>query len=98
MDENESFEQSNEPESECSDVERASRLGFINLLKQSEQAGECPDLNLLAAFAEGNLTEWERDQIIPHLVRCKVCRRTIISTIEIIKMISDPEIKPVRKR
>ncbi len=37
----------------------------------------CPELGLLAAFAEGRLAGAERDTIVAHLADCDACRETI---------------------
>lgn len=41
------------------------------------QAGEHPDANLLAAFAEQTLLDREREQVLTHLSRCADCRDVI---------------------
>jgi hypothetical protein len=42
-----------------------------------QSAGEHPDANLLAAFAEGGLTQGERAQVLAHLGMCAACRNVI---------------------
>ncbi len=36
-----------------------------------------PEVNLLAAFAEGGLTRREREQVLSHLGKCATCRETL---------------------
>jgi len=39
---------------------------------------ECPDIELLASYAEHELTQNELAMIEAHLARCFVCRQTVI--------------------
>lgn len=42
-----------------------------------QPAGEHPDANLLAAFAEGGLTQGEHAQLLAHLGTCAACRDVV---------------------
>src|SRR5512147_2387018 len=46
-------------------------------MAQQPASGDHPDINLLAAFAEGGLTGREREQVLTHLGVCNACRETV---------------------
>ncbi len=54
-------------------------------------ASECPDIEILAAYADRNLEPDEQKVLEAHLVKCHVCRKTIISIFEIKRAISGPQ-------
>jgi hypothetical protein len=56
---------------------------------------ECPDENLLAAYADRCLTAEEQRQVERHLSECRVCRKVIALVIKSKGMVPDP---PTAKR
>ena len=42
---------------------------------------ECPDIEVLAAYAEHKLTPQETPMVEAHLAECAVCRQTVILTV-----------------
>lgn len=58
---------------------------------------ECPDLEKLAAFQEGSLTQDEQEDIEAHLVRCARCFAILKTSIKSETRVLDPKSKdPVR--
>jgi anti-sigma factor ChrR (cupin superfamily) len=40
----------------------------------------CPEIEMLAAYAEGGLADDERLKVETHIVSCSACRKTVVST------------------
>lgn len=55
--------------------------------------GECPDLEKLAAFQEGSLTQNEQEDIEEHLVRCARCFAILKTAIKSESGVLDPKSK-----
>ena len=51
---------------------------------------ECPDLEMLAAFAEGGLLSEEREIIESHLVECDTCLEVVVFVFRVMR-----EVPPV---
>lgn len=49
------------------------------------QRGDCPDAGIIAAAAEGNLDETEKDRVFKHLSLCEDCYETFLMTVELQK-------------
>jgi len=49
----------------------------VKRLQETAAAGAHPDADLLAAFAEGSLAEYERARVMEHLSRCTDCREVV---------------------
>jgi hypothetical protein len=47
------------------------------LAARQKQTGDHPDTNLLLAFAEGQLSDRERNSMLAHLAECPVCREVL---------------------
>ncbi|HEY7543523.1 MAG TPA: zf-HC2 domain-containing protein [Blastocatellia bacterium] len=58
----------------------------------------CPDIELLAAYLENNLTDEVREQMEAHFVECRICRRVIAQAIKSKRVVPDPVLprKPLR--
>jgi hypothetical protein len=50
---------------------------FVRQRMVQPVGGDHPEINLLAAFAEGGLTGREREQVLSHLGKCATCRETL---------------------
>ena len=50
----------------------------------------CPDIELLAAYLENNLTDEAREQMEAHFVECRTCRRVIARAIRSETAVPDP--------
>ena len=50
---------------------------FVRQRMVAPVGGDHPEVNLLAAFAEGGLTGREREQVLSHLGKCATCRETL---------------------
>ncbi len=50
---------------------------FVRQRMAQPVAGDHPEANLLAGFAEGGLTKREREQVLLHLGTCATCRETL---------------------
>jgi hypothetical protein len=50
---------------------------FVRQRAAQQAAGDHPDANLLAGFAEGGLTKGERAQVLMHLGACAACREVV---------------------
>jgi Putative zinc-finger len=53
---------------------------------------ECPEIEMLAAYVDRNLTEAEQRLLEAHMVVCKVCRQTVILTFRTKAAIPDPQL------
>ncbi len=42
----------------------------------------CPNIELLAAYLENNVSQKTREQMEAHLVECRICRRVIAQAIK----------------
>ena len=57
--------------------------------------GECPAIELLAAYIDHMLTPEEQGQIEAHLVECDLCLRTIVQTFKAKEMLSETVSSPI---
>jgi anti-sigma factor RsiW len=46
-----------------------------------KQLGACPDLNLIAAYVDGRLSQSERDAFHRHLASCDVCTELVAEVV-----------------
>jgi hypothetical protein len=70
------------------------RLGLLG--SQQSHQSECPDLNILAAYLDHNLTEVQTRELEGHMVVCRLCRKTVIHTFKSLENLPDsslPEMK-----
>jgi hypothetical protein len=56
---------------------------------------ECPEIELLAAYADQNLTPAEQGWMEDHFAACDVCRETLLTTLKS-KAASDAPSSPLR--
>jgi hypothetical protein len=62
-----------------------------------EPKSECPELELLAAYLEHNLTASQVKEVEGHLVECRLCRETVVGVFKSQKLLADPAWQEMEK-
>jgi hypothetical protein len=71
------------------------RFGLLE--SHESQKSECPELEMLAAYLEHNLTANQIREIEGHLVACRRCRKTVINIFNSEKFVVDPILPKAEK-
>jgi hypothetical protein len=62
---------------------------FDLLDNQQSQKSECPELDILAAYLDHNLTEAQTRELEGHMVECRLCRKMVINTFKSLENLPD---------
>lgn len=54
----------------------------------------CPEIEMLAAYVDHNLTLDERCHVEAHLILCRQCRKIVVMTFKTKATIEDPPVPP----
>ncbi len=57
---------------------------------RKELESACPDIELLAAYLENNLSKKARKLVEAHLLECRLCRRVVAQAIKSKSVVPDP--------
>lgn len=71
-------------------IRRKAISSIISPAWRRDLGSPCPDIELLAAYLENNLSQEAREQMEAHFVECRICRRVIAQAIKSEAAVPDP--------